>query len=56
MHVEMIERKSGAPLPPCDERGCPHHAVYEIHVAIFGIKLCKECMKKLISSCNKLIS
>lgn len=56
MHIEKIEKLSGTLLPPCDERNCPYHAVYEIHIAIFDIKLCRECMKKLTNQCNKMIS
>lgn len=53
MYIEKIDRK----LPPlCDERDCINYAVYEIHVAIFGIKLCKKCMEELVQQYNKLIS
>lgn len=53
MNVEKIKRQI---KPPCDTRNCPYHAVYEIHVAIFGIKLCKKCMEEFTSQCNKMIS
>ena len=53
MHIEKIK---GNRLPPCDVRDCNNHAIYEVYIAIFSIKLCKECMKKLTSQCNKITS
>lgn len=53
MHIEKIESKW---LPSCDVRDCNNHAIYEVYIAIFGIKLCKECMEKLTSQCNKITS
>lgn len=53
MHIEKITRQI---KPICDTRDCTYHAVYEIHVAIFGIKLCRKCMEELTRQCNKMIS
>lgn len=53
MHIEKIKSNW---LPPCDGHGCHNNAIYEIYISIFSIKLCKECMKKLTSQCNKITS
>lgn len=53
MYIEKIKSNW---LPPCDECDCHNNAIYEIYIAIFSIKLCKECMEKLMSQCNKITS
>ena len=51
MHIEKIKSNW---LPPCDGHDCHNNAIYEIYISIFSIKLCKGCMKKLTSQCNKI--
>lgn len=51
MHIEKIKSNW---LPPCDVHDCNNHAIYEVYIAIFSIKLCEGCMKKLASLCNKV--